>query len=237
MDSTLRKLLIGTAVALAGCSGGDAGNPDAGGMPPPPVLGAQIDRAGRASISTMLIGVFTPEPTRTALRDAYHQASDPATWRTTMLPTLPNSVSIERELATNLAMFDALDIGMELSDQSTGSCGNAIRYDGPPKAASYLVTAGLFADDQLYLDTRYPTCNVYFDIEIEYGSSLGISYTECGGRMPGHDAIDMTYSILAAGISGLDLNPGPLFKAPLFHDGAPVHTDLNDRFPFLGPPH
>lgn len=234
MRSAPATLVLITAVAIAGCGGagsdrshGDAGNPDSAGAPPPPAIGAQIDRAGRAAIRTMLIGVFTPEPTRTALRNAYSQASDPATWKSTMLP---NGISIERELETNLAAFDILDKGLTLV--TPAGCGNAIRYNPPPSGTAYIVTADLFADDQLYVDTANLTCNVYLDLELEYGSFGMVFHNECGGRMPTHDAIDMTYSVLAAGNSGIDL----FGRSPLIHDGVAVHTDVKDRFPFLGSP-
>jgi hypothetical protein len=196
------------------------------------MLGAQIDRAGRPAISTLLIGAFAAEPTRTAVKDAYRQASDPATWKTTMLR--PN-VSIEREMETNLAAFDAVDTGM--TSVVMAGCRNAFRYNPAPAGpTSYQDAADMFADDELHVDTSFPTCDVFLALELDYGSHGQYTHTTCGGRMPSHDAIDMMYSVLAAGTYGvMQQNDGTL--TPLLHDGALVHSDLKDKFPFLEPPH
>ena len=241
MMKMMMKISAVALVAFAGCGGGasnpihhDAGTPDAAGFPPPPALGAQIDRVGRPAISSLLIGTFATEPTRTAVKDAYRQASDPATWKDTMLR--PN-VSIRQELEANLAVFDALDAGLPpVPSQPPFGCRNAFRYTTPTGAASYQAAADLFADDELYVDTSRPTCNVFLALELDYGTGGGYTHTTCGGRMPTHDAIDMMYSVLAAGAYGVDQQSnGDL--APLIHDNAPVHSDVKDTFPFLGPPH
>jgi hypothetical protein len=221
------------AVVLAGCSGNkvnpdhDAGNLD---VPPPPGLGAQIDRLGRPAISTMLIGLLaTSMAAQAARKDAYNHAPDPATWKATMLET---GLTIERELALNLAVFDALDRGLMAISQS--GCGNALQYSGPPSLTSYQGAAGLFADDQLYVDTSKTTCAVYLALEIEQVSAGSSIHTSCGGRTLTHDAIDVTYSVLAAGTDGLDKANG---FGPKIVDGVPPHTDVKDTFPFLGAPH
>jgi len=233
--------LVALVAAIAGCGSGgansdgsvfhDGGNPDGAKPPDPPALGAQLDRAGRPGVTTLLIGTFAAEPARTALKDAYSQASDAATWRTTMLQT---NVSIELEIEKNLAVFDSLDIGM--SDVPMAGCGNALRYSPPAMATSYLSAADLLADDQLYVDTLRPICSGYFALELEYGSFGDTIHTTCGGRTLTHDAIDVTYSVLAGGVNGLDLRSqnGP---APRLHDNAAVHGDVKESFPFLGPPH
>jgi hypothetical protein len=220
------------AVVLTGC-GDKKGNPDhdAGNLdvPPPPALGAQIDRLGRPAISTMLIGLLaTPMAAQTARKDAYNHASDPATWKATVLET---GLTIERALALDLAVFDALDQGLAISQ---AGCGNALQYSGPPSPTSYQGAAGLFADDQLYVDTSKATCTVYLALEIEQVSSGSSIHTSCGGRTLTHDAIDVTYSVLAAGTEGLDKANG---FGPKIVDGVPPHTDVKDTFPFLGDPH
>ncbi|HEX7838216.1 MAG TPA: hypothetical protein VF469_12165 [Kofleriaceae bacterium] len=234
MHATPMNLSALAVVALAGCGGnGNGAPPDAPVMPSPPALGAQLDRAGRPAISTLLIGTFAAEPTRTAVKDAYRRASDPMTWKTTMLR--PN-VSIEQELETNLAAFDALDTGM--TSVLMAGCRNALRYITPTGPMSYQVAADMFADDELHVDTSLPTCEVFLALELEYGTGGGggFAHTTCGGRMPSHDAIGMMYSVFAAGAYGVvQQSDGTL--TPLLHDNAPVHGDLKDTFPFLGPPH
>ena len=222
------------SAALAAC-GGTKAMPDGavadstivdvpGGKPPPPVLGAQIDRSGRAGIGAMLIATFTAPADVQAQKDAYNQASDPAAWRTTMLRS---NFTIEDELKANLAMFDAIDA-------PTG-CGNALDYARPVNAVSYLGGADLLADDQLYIDTAMATCNVYLALEIEQGGMGRFSHTECGGRTLSHAAVDVTYSVLAAGVvDGLDQAAA---FSPRIHGSLTAHGDLTTTFPFLGIPH
>jgi len=235
------KLALTVALALAGCGDNrllpngvvhhDSGNPDAQNFPPPPTLGAQIDRAGRPLISTALIGVFAPAgAARNAMKDAYNHAADPAMWRTTPLQT---NVSIEIELETNLAVFDVLDQRLQTNSGPLPGCGNALKYALPATVGlSYLAAADLFADDQLYVDTSKATCNAYFALELEYAAQ--IPHTTCGGRTLTHDVIDVTYSVLAAGFSGLDrINA----NAPRITDGVSAHATITpDTFPYLGRP-
>lgn len=224
------------AITLAGCSAGgsdasvhhDAGTLDAPDRPPPPTLGVQIDRLGRPAINTMLIGLLTtPAAAQAARKDAYNHAPDPATWATTLLEP---GVTIEQDLAVSLAVFDALDKGLPITK---AGCGNAMSYAGPANPASYQPAAELLADDELYVDTSRTTCNVYLALEIEQVSAGSFVHTTCGGRTLTHDAVDVTYSMLAASYNGLD----PVDLGPKLHDGVAAHTDVKDTFPFLGPPH
>jgi hypothetical protein len=225
------------AVALAGCSDHappdsvhhDAGNLDTPSPPPPPALGIQLDRAGRPGINTMLVGLLTtPVAAQAARKDAYNQASDPATWKTTVLAT---GVTIEQELEVNLAVFDALDKGTSITK---AGCGNAMEYASPPNPTSYQAAADLLADDQLYVDTSRTTCSVYLALELEQVSSGSFPHTTCGGRTLTHDAVDVTYSMLAASYYGLDQATD--FSGRI-RDGVAAHTDVKDTFPFLGAPH
>lgn len=234
---SLATPLVVLSFALAACGNAagrpdgavpdDSDDPDAAGMPPPPALGAQIDRLGRPAISTMLIAVFAAPADQTAQKDAYNHAPDPATWKTT---TVRTNVTIEGELETNLAAFDAIDAGMVPM-----ACGNALEYAKPVNAVSYLGGADLFADDQLYVDPSKATCNVYLALEIQQGSAGALNPLECGGRTLTHDAIDVTYSVLASGVfAGLDQANG---FGPKIHGSLTAHADITATFPFLGPPH
>jgi hypothetical protein len=237
---SLTKSLVVLAIALTGCGDNrinsdaslhrDSGNPDAPSFPSPPTLGAQIDRLGRPAISTALVAVFTAAGAgKTAQRDTYNHATDPATWKTTMLQT---NVTIEREFEVNLAKFDAIDRGLAVPG---AGCGNAMKYSGPPSPASYQAAADLLADDQIYVDTSKATCTVYLDLEIELASSGSFVHKTCGGRTLTYDVIDVSYSVLAAGTDGL--NQATNFS-PKIGDGVAAHGDVkNDTFPFLGAPH
>ena len=135
----------------------------------------------------------------------------------------------------NLAAFDAFDTGLSVLG---AGCGNAVRYSSPPSTLSYRVAADLFADDELYVDTGIGSCTLYMALEMQYATTgAGTKgHTTCGGRMPSHDVVDMTYSVLAGGLGALDV-PSNNY-APRIHDGVAVHGDIKETvFPFLGPPH
>jgi hypothetical protein len=237
MRSTLTRHLAAGAIALGGCSGPseavhhDGGNLDGAPLPTPPALGAQLDRMGRPLIGTALIGVFAPAQDQAAMRDAYNRAPDPAAWPTAMIAT---GMTIEAQMEVNLAAFDAFDTGLSVLG---AGCGNAVRYSSPPSTLSYRVAADLFADDELYVDTGIGSCTLYMALEMQYATTgAGTKgHTTCGGRMPSHDVVDITYSMLAAGRSGVD--PSTNDGAPTLHDGVIAHTDIKESvFPFLGPP-
>lgn len=207
----------------------DGGNPDAPKFPAPPTVGAQIDRMGRPLTATALIGAFASGSTKTALKDAYRRASDPATWSTTLLQP---GLTIEAEIEASLAIWDAFDTGMSVTG---AGCGNALHYNGPPGPDSYKFAADVLADDELYVDTSRASCAVYFALELEKVSGT-LTHMTCGGRTPTRNVADMTYSLLAAGINGLD-GPANDF-APKLHGSLTPHADVKDTtFPFLGPPH
>jgi hypothetical protein len=238
--TVMRIIPLILAAGLAGCGRDtrasndgavpEVPNPDAMGSPAPPVLGAQIDRMGRPAISTALVAsLASAGPAKTAQKDAYNHAGDPTTWKTTLVQT---NVTVERELKTNLAVFDAIDRGLTTP---MAGCGSALMYVGPPDATTYQGAAELFADDQLYVDTARQSCSVYLALEIEHASGGTLPHTTCGGRMLGHDVIDVTYSVLASGLGDFDPRRGDL--VPKIRDGATVHPDITDAFPFLGPPH
>jgi hypothetical protein len=238
MRSTLTRHLAAGAIALGGCGGPsesvhhDGGNLDGAPLPPPPALGAQLDRMGRPLIGTALIGVFAPAQAQADMRDAYNRAPDPAAWATAIIST---GMTIEAQMEMNLAAFDAFDTGLGVVG---AGCGNAVRYSSPPSTSSYRVVADLFADDELYVDTGIASCPIYLALEMQYATTgAGTkAHTSCGGRTPSHDVVDLTYSMLAAGRNGVD--PSTSDGAPTLHDGVAAHADIKESvFPFLGTPH
>lgn len=206
---------------------------DAAMIPPPPELGAQLDRAGRPLIGSALIGMLSDDATRDAMRDEYNRAADPAAWRTTLLRP---SLTIEDELELSLAKFDAIDKGFMVSGQTQPlpGCENGFRYSQPVRPDSYQIAAALFADDQLYIDTGKQTCGTYLALEIELASGGFPPHAACGGRTPSHDVVDVTYSVIAAGLDGLEMANG---FSGLIRDGVTAHADIKATFPFLGAPH
>jgi len=207
-------------------------------LPAAPTLGTQIERMGRPAVNTSLNASFFPDtPTNVAAKkDAYNQASNPATWGATMLTT---GRTVVAEFMSNLAVIDVLDQG-EPSLGGTGGCGNQVLYNGDlsgggsPAAASYAALATILADDMLYVDTSKGSCLLHMALELDAASGGQLPHTQCGGRTPSHDVIDLSYSMLSAGVAGFD----PLTQQPKITDGAAAHTDIDQTtFPFLGAPH
>jgi hypothetical protein len=205
----------------------DAGNP----ADTPPVLGAQIDRAGRAAINPLLNGVFQKDlGKKGAQQDAYRTAAVASDWATSQIAT---NLSIAQEFAANIGIYDALDFGY--TKVTNGGCGNAALYVLPIMANSYFNSGSLLADDQLYVDTSNANCSLYLSLELEAAGMGRYGHRDCGGRAPTFDVSDNSYSFLAMGFFGFDTADG---FSPLLTDGVAAHTDVSDTvFPFFGPPH
>jgi hypothetical protein len=188
-------VLPAMACGSSNSNGNDAGNDGGGNNPAPPTLGAQVDRQARSVVNTVLIHGFDADmAARGAAKDAYNAAA-PATW-----------ASFKGEIAKNLAILDGLDT----------VCGNQLLAGTTAAPGRYDALAGVLADDQLYVNTATGTCTQYFAVE------LGMS-TNCGGRAPTYDTIDVTLSAAAIGMpSGVT-------------DGiaADDKTQSNTTFPFL----
>lgn len=172
----LVAMLFCTTVVLAGC-GSDDDNP-----PPPSVGTVQIDRMGRAGVNTALTNPFYRESVASeALQheivvDDFNAASDPSQW----------VARFSSLIASNLAILDSLD----------RVCGNQVLAGPAPVPGRYTALANILADDQLYVNTASGTCNQYLAVE---ANAIGIVNTDCGGRTPLENTIDITYSVVAVG--------------------------------------
>jgi hypothetical protein len=243
-------LLIALCAPLALLSCGDnQASPDApprdasvdAGFARPPTLGQQLERMGRPAINTALNALVLDNAAVTALKkESYNLASDPATWAT--LP-LGGGRTIAAEFAVNLAFIDVLDQGNPAipgTGLNAPGCKNQVLYNGSPSgggtpvATSYQTLATILADDMLYIDTSKTSCSSYLSLEIEAATGGTVPHTQCGGRTPTHDVIDITYSLLISGQAGFT-NPGFM---PRITDGVTTHTDINEAmFPYFGTPH
>jgi hypothetical protein len=164
---------------------GPDGATDGGGPPPPPALGAQIDRMGRPAINTALNNTFNADATsKGKAKDAYNDAL-PAKWAT-----------FQDEFEKNLAILDGLD----------GTCGNQLLAGAQTDAGGrYATLASVLTDDQLYVNSAASECGVYLGVEAEAVKAVAAGGGKCGGRTPKDDVIDRSYSVLAAGIlTGVD---------------------------------
>jgi hypothetical protein len=157
---------------LAACGSSDT--------PPPPALGTQIDRIGRAGVNTALVDPFNlNSAAKGANQDTYNAASNPSQW----------TAAFQGRIATNLAIFDGVDT----------VCGNQLLAGPAPTSGRYDTLASVLADDQLYVNTSSGTCTTYLGVE---ANAVGIANNDCGGRTPLYDTIDRTYSVLAIGALG-----------------------------------
>lgn len=184
-------------LALGACSGDDDDGDDTvipNNPPAAPSLGAQIDRNGRAAVSTALIAVLeTDDTAKGNAKDAYNAAL-PSTWS-----------SFADQIAGNLAIYDGLDT----------MCGNQLLAGaGTSSTASdaYGALAGALADDRLYVNSAASSCATYFAVELTATGVADLS-ADCGGRTPIYDVVDVTYSAVAIGMvsgvgDGIDADDG-----------------------------
>src|SRR5262245_901066 len=169
-------IMLCTAVVLTGC-GSDDDNP-----PPPSVGTVQIDRMGRAGVNTALTNPFYRESVASEelrhemIVDDFNAASDPSQW----------VARFSSLIASNLAILDSLD----------RVCGNQVLAGPAVVPGRYTALADILADDQLYVNTASGTCNQYLAVE---ANAIGIVNTDCGGRTPLENTIDITYSVVAVG--------------------------------------
>ncbi len=210
-------------------STGDTGTDGATPPPAPPTLGAQIDRMGRPAINTALNHTFDPTCVNSsssgpcAAKDAYNADSNPANWS---VPPNPDGGAVPGYFAQffgNLGIYDALD----------GVCGNqaGFGYMGTP---AYSAMATVLSQDALWLNTSASTCQGYLSVEL---SALGgVGNTDCGGRAPTYNTIDVTYNLLAGTYipPGSDAGnyPGPVTNGITAPSKAPTTT-----FPYFATPH
>jgi hypothetical protein len=160
----------------SGSSGGtDSGGADSGGTPPPPTLGAQVDRFGRPAVNTALNKTFTADSTRDPARDGYNADNN-----------LPGWVGAYKdEVARNLGIYDGLD----------QNCHNQVFHDDDAGAGRYDTLASVLADDRQWLNTGSTTCTTYLAVEL---NATNVSpNTDCGGRKLTYDVIDTTYSVVS----------------------------------------
>jgi hypothetical protein len=163
--------------------------------------GAAIDRMGRALTGNSLIGTFDTPEASDRRKTQYNQA------------TPANGASFAPDLAVTLAIYDGFD----------GICGNQwLAVQNAQPAERYQRLSRLLADDRLWVNSDSRHCMQYLAVEFDH---VGATNHDCGGRTPGHDAVDVYRSLLAHGtLTGLP-------------DGVEAddarHSD--SEFPFLAP--
>jgi len=160
---------------------------------------ARIDRAGRPAITAALVSTFNPAD-RDADLDRYNKSGN----------ANPAFIPI---IAGSLGILDGLD----------RVCGNQLLAGEDAAPGRYDALATVLVDDQVYVNSdRVNASSIYLGVEAEF---LGAGEGAGGGRAPGDDVVERSYSVLAAGVlSGVD-------------DGVPSDDVVHsiDVFPFLAP--
>lgn len=211
---------------------------------------------GRPAINTALTDPFdTLEPTTIdEAKNAYNSAGNVAVWGTA------KDGGFAGWIAGNLAILDLLDgvCGNQLlasPDLDGGAPGNVQTV--PP--TRYGTLAALVGDDELYVDTTADvigeSCS-FLGAELEQvgviptGTPSTFFGTDCGGRQPTEDVIDIEYNALAGsgpvgaglaggqglgglphGDAGFAISNGVQTKG-----GAAANLANDDTPPFLGAP-
>ena len=137
-------------------------------------LGRQVDRIGRAAVSTTLVAAFADDEGRALALDAYNEAAR------------SDGSEFAAEIRANLAIYDGL----------VGQCSNqllASTEDASPER--YAALSGLLADDRLIVDATEGACEAYFNVELSQAGLTGLK--DCGGRTPLHDVVDLSYTLFA----------------------------------------
>jgi hypothetical protein len=170
----------------------------------PPRLTRRLDRAGRPEVAATLLGAF--EADAEARQDAVRRYDAAGLGNRQFLATFEAS----------LALIDGMD----------GVCGNQLWPD-PASRPRYRALASLLLDDQIYVHAERLGGSVYLGLEAEAAGALEEPRGgAAGGRAPGHDVIQSTYSSFVAGtLSGVD-------------DGVQSDDKVHDpsSFPFLADP-
>jgi hypothetical protein len=196
----------------------DTPMPDA--LPAAPTLGAQIDRMGRPAINTALTDPFwdtgvgnqaTNLATHEHKQDLYNAEANPANWASIMLD---NNTSVLHAFQGALAAFDGLD----------RTCGNQLGFNMNNSGGSAYALAGVVVDDELYVDTSHGTCAAFLGVE---ANALGMANTDCGGRAPSYNVIDVIYNVVAG------TPQGTVSNGITSNSG---HAASDSTFPFLGAP-
>jgi hypothetical protein len=158
--------------------GTDAGSPD-GGIPAQPALkSTQVDRMGRAGVNTALTAPFASAAASDTAKNAYNAQADRTMWQ----------ANFAGEITQNIAIYDGLD----------GVCGNQLLAGPTATAGRYDTLGAVLTDDVLSVNSASGTCMQY--LAVEANATNVVPNTDCGGRTPLYNTIDVTYSVLATGM-------------------------------------
>ncbi len=205
-----------------GSGGTGGGTGGSGGMadPPPPTLGPQVDRMGRAAIATALQERFAvDESAHDAGVDDWNANAQPDTWATNYVPSIVEA----------LGVYDALDEqqGNQVAyGLAPGATDPTCPDDGP--VACYGTLATVLANDWIVIYAGGDTTigPQYLGVEgdfVDFEVTGVIDPNNTGGRHVAHDSILLSYTALSGAIP--------------FDDGVTGPTPAtSDTFPYLADP-
>jgi hypothetical protein len=163
----------------------------------------QLDRMGRPLTENALLATLGPDAVADELKERFNAATPAA------------GAQFAPELEKGLRLYDAFD----------GVCGNQL-LAGRELTTRYSELARLLADDRVWVNSEAKVCTQFFAVELAYAAGQRELRTDCGGRTPGQDAVDVYRSLLVGGKTvGVD-------------DGVP-RDELEHsvtQFPFLAAP-
>jgi hypothetical protein len=140
-------------------------------------LGETIDRAGRPLISKFLLGTFAADTAANAkVKDRYNAEGDTSKWQ-----------DFAARIAEGLAAIDGFD----------RDCNNNFNNAGDNSKTAYDKFAKMLADDRLYINSVKGRCRQYLAVEVN--SVKKSTPQDCGGRAPGVDIVQTTYSMFING--------------------------------------
>ena len=215
-----------------GGDGGDGGATGPGGMggqggmapPDPPVLGGQIDRMGRAAIATATVDRFGDMGSHDASVDMYNENADIMTWVNLYSTDIAAQIAILDSLETVCGNQAGYDFGMTGTCPADGGMGDSATCYGTLAtvlALDWLVinTAGDSTVGPSYLGVEGEATQ--FMVDLGMGPVLAVPADNTGGRMPAHDSIALSYTVLA----GVPFDDGIMMPTPGVLDVFPYLAD------------
>ena len=174
-------------------------------IPATPGLGEQIERVGRPLIKNGLIGPLAPAAVSDQRKEEYNRVAR-ARW-SQFVP----------DLERTLGLYDGFD----------GKCGNGWLAANKGEASHrYRELARALADDRLWINSASTVCTRFLAVELSALGTSGAATSDCGGRTPNYDAVDVLRSLWATGqTKGIDDG--------VDHDD---HVHSTTEFPFLAEP-
>lgn len=158
------------------------------------------DRIGRTLTGNALIGPLDPAEQSSRRKEQYNRAAR-RDWST-----------FAPDIQRTLGLYDAFD----------GVCGNQWLATDGVNPQRYRALSRVLADDRLWVDSRQTNCRRYLAVE----TGQNMQFSDCGGRTPDSDAVDVYRSWLING-TGAGVDDG------VAQDDKVTSTE---QFPFLAEP-